>query len=150
MSAPTLGRLTPSEWCDQLGARILDADGWAGPDGRPFGDPITRAEFDRRLMRCTIDMTGYPDFHTLPSRVTEQMELPEPEPQPLADWERELLHGNRAGVPFEDLIQWHTETEAGLPASNALVQRLCRAYPHHAPDDVAIRMLAVRLTHTHP
>lgn len=52
---------TPAEWCAELGARIADPDGWR--DGtRDWNEPIDRAEFDQRLMRCTIDMRGYPKF----------------------------------------------------------------------------------------
>lgn len=50
---------TPDEWCTELGARVLDADGWR--DGT-WGEPITREEFDRRLLMCTIDAGGYPGF----------------------------------------------------------------------------------------
>jgi hypothetical protein len=53
---------TPDEWCAILGARILDADGWRGAGGRPWSDPISREEFDLRLIVCTIDGYGYPEF----------------------------------------------------------------------------------------
>ena len=59
---------TPQEWCDELGARILDHDGWRGDPGRSWHDRITRAEFDRRLTWCTIDSTGYPEFRVVPNR----------------------------------------------------------------------------------
>lgn len=53
---------TAQEWCDLLGARVMDPDGWR--DGsRGWDEQITRGEFDRRLLRCTIDMRGYPDFY---------------------------------------------------------------------------------------
>lgn len=52
---------TPSDWCALLGAEIMDHDGWR--DGtRSWYDPITREEFDKRLMRCTINMRKYPQF----------------------------------------------------------------------------------------
>lgn len=57
---------TPEEWCAELGARIADPDGWRGHDGRPWTDPISREEFDRRLMVCTIDSRGYPTFYGVP------------------------------------------------------------------------------------
>lgn len=59
---------TPDVWCQELGARIVDHDGWRGDPSRNWHDPISRAEFDRRLMRCTIDSTGYPEFRVIPSR----------------------------------------------------------------------------------
>jgi hypothetical protein len=52
---------TPQEWCDALGARVMDPDGWR--DGtRDWSESITREEFDGRLIRCTIDGHGYPTF----------------------------------------------------------------------------------------
>ena len=52
---------TPSEWCQELGAKIMDPDGWR--DGtRDWEEPITREEFDERLNRCTIWSKGYPLF----------------------------------------------------------------------------------------
>ena len=54
---------TPDEWCAELGARVMDADGWRGSSGRDWSDPISREEFDRRLMTCTIDGRGYPMFY---------------------------------------------------------------------------------------
>lgn len=59
---------TAQEWCDELGARIVDHDGWRGDPSRSWHDRITRAEFDRRLARCTVDMTGYPEFRVVPAR----------------------------------------------------------------------------------
>lgn len=57
---------TPQEWCDLLGARVMDPDGWR--DGtRSWNEPITKAEFDRRLNVCTIDGRGYPMFMGRPS-----------------------------------------------------------------------------------
>ena len=53
---------TPDEWCEELGASVMDPDGWR--DGtRSWEEPITRKEFDERLIRCTIDGRGYPMFH---------------------------------------------------------------------------------------
>lgn len=53
---------TPTEWCRELGARILDHDGWRGIGAPDWHTPITRSEFDRRLNMCTYDATGYPEF----------------------------------------------------------------------------------------
>jgi hypothetical protein len=44
---------TPEEWCQIEGVQILDADGWRGRGGRDWNDPITRAEFQERLITCT-------------------------------------------------------------------------------------------------
>lgn len=52
---------TPEEWCLLLDASVMDPDGWR--DGtRGWDEPITRDEFDRRLIRCTIDARRYPTF----------------------------------------------------------------------------------------
>lgn len=56
---------TPENWCELLDARILDPDGWRGPDGRDWNDPIDRKEFDRRYKRCTVDLRRYDPFNTL-------------------------------------------------------------------------------------
>lgn len=56
---------TPDEWCDLLGARVMDPDGWR--DGsREWWEPISREEFDSRLRVCTIDSRGYPTFAAPP------------------------------------------------------------------------------------
>jgi hypothetical protein len=46
---------TPEEWLAEIrpGVRVLDPDGWRGRDGRPWTDPISRAEFTRRLVLST-------------------------------------------------------------------------------------------------
>jgi hypothetical protein len=57
--------MAAQEWCDLLGARVMDPDGWR--DGtRGWDEPITREEFDHRLIRCTIDGRGYPMFAAAP------------------------------------------------------------------------------------
>jgi len=47
---------TPTEWMDikHPDLVIYDPDGWRGPNGRSFDDPISEAEFDRRYPMCTI------------------------------------------------------------------------------------------------
>lgn len=45
---------TPEEWCQIEGVQILDADGWRGRDGRDWNDPISLAEFQERLVICTM------------------------------------------------------------------------------------------------
>jgi hypothetical protein len=60
MNADTLR--TPDEWANDLGIHILDPDGWRGPNGRNFSDPIAADEFDRRVWMCTIRL----DDWTLP------------------------------------------------------------------------------------
>lgn len=47
---------TAYEWCDLLGIRLYDPDGWRGPKGRPLTDLIDKEEFDRRIMICTISL----------------------------------------------------------------------------------------------
>lgn len=43
---------TPEEWCELLGVRILDPDGWR-QDSKSLTDPITRQEFESRLVTST-------------------------------------------------------------------------------------------------
>lgn len=49
---------TPDEWCEQLGFKILDPDGWRWDFGdikpRTYEDPIGRHEFEQRAMRSTM------------------------------------------------------------------------------------------------
>lgn len=47
---------TPDAWMriKHPDKAIYDPDGWRGPNGRSFDDPITEAEFDRRYIQCTI------------------------------------------------------------------------------------------------
>jgi hypothetical protein len=54
--SPPLESLAPAEWMERKhpDMRIADPDGWRGPEGRPFEDPITEKEFDRRYGMCTI------------------------------------------------------------------------------------------------
>ncbi len=219
--------MTPQEWCDNLGATVLDADGWRQNDGRQWDDPITREEFDRRLLRCTIDMTRYPEWRVIPrleqvvdscgpgccsepepvpgtptaesfdepgltTWVADEATEPEPiscadfhecspskmdceqwerEPEPLADWERELLGGRCDGclirecviegntltpctcppkVDVVDLIKRHTETENGMPVSILVVRDLQRKFGHIVSSDLAVAMLRTRLSHSYP
>jgi hypothetical protein len=49
---------SPAEWETITGRRVHDPDGWRGADGRPWTDPITREEFDRRAaLSTTAPMT---------------------------------------------------------------------------------------------
>ncbi|MFS3128673.1 hypothetical protein ACLM5J_09735 [Nocardioides sp. Bht2] len=48
---------TPDEWCQLLGFRVMDPDGWrngASLGPRPWSDPIAKSEFLERLMPCTL------------------------------------------------------------------------------------------------
>jgi hypothetical protein len=46
---------TPEDWQRQLpDVEILDPDGWRGPNGRPWDEPITEAEYLRRRALCTV------------------------------------------------------------------------------------------------
>ncbi|WKW85523.1 hypothetical protein SEA_REYNAULD_71 [Rhodococcus phage Reynauld] len=47
------GLKTPEQWCELLGKKIIDPDGWRGADGRPWTDPVDYAEFQRRANRST-------------------------------------------------------------------------------------------------
>lgn len=49
---------TPDEWQRLIPeVRIVDSDGWRGPGGRPWDDPITRSEYLQRRNRCTVTTT---------------------------------------------------------------------------------------------
>lgn len=52
---------TPNTWCRELGITVLDPDGWRGYDYRPWGDPITREEFERRAAVSTCNHRVRPD-----------------------------------------------------------------------------------------
>lgn len=47
---------TPDEWLalNHPNLTVMDPDGWRGPKGRPWTDPISEAEFNRRLPYCTV------------------------------------------------------------------------------------------------
>lgn len=46
---------TPDEWQRLIPDIVIrDPDGWRGPGGRPWDDPITRSEYLERRNRCTI------------------------------------------------------------------------------------------------
>lgn len=45
---------TPDEWCKLLGYEVMDPDGWRGSNGRPWTDPISQAEFEARIVTCTL------------------------------------------------------------------------------------------------
>jgi hypothetical protein len=45
---------TPDEWCKLLGYEVMDPDGWRGSNGRPWMDPISQAEFEARIVTCTL------------------------------------------------------------------------------------------------
>lgn len=48
---------TPEQWCDIKGITILDPDGWRGPHDPDIREPITEADFDRRVVRSTCCLT---------------------------------------------------------------------------------------------
>lgn len=53
--------LTPAEWCEHTGIRVLDPDGWR-IDGRSWDEPIDEAEFKERVWSSTIScLPGAPD-----------------------------------------------------------------------------------------
>lgn len=45
---------TPDEWSEEDGIYVLDDDGWRR-DGKSFDEPITRAEYKKRLIGSTVD-----------------------------------------------------------------------------------------------
>jgi muconolactone delta-isomerase len=47
--------MSPQQWCDVYGVRIIDPDGWRSRDAPPWDQPITLVEFARRARICTTD-----------------------------------------------------------------------------------------------
>lgn len=47
---------TPEEWLNlkHPNLHVIDPDGWRGVNGKPWDQPISEEEFDRRLPWCTI------------------------------------------------------------------------------------------------
>jgi hypothetical protein len=45
---------TPEQWCEELGYKILDPDGWRSEGDPPFDEPLTYEEFWPRLAVSTI------------------------------------------------------------------------------------------------
>jgi hypothetical protein len=46
---------TPTEWESVTGIRVIDPDGWRGVGGRSWEEPITEAEWDKRVSVSTIE-----------------------------------------------------------------------------------------------
>jgi hypothetical protein len=47
---------TPVDWAAAEGIRIFDTDGWKGRGARSFDEPITYAEFSRRVTDSSCEM----------------------------------------------------------------------------------------------
>ena len=47
----------PATWERLTGIRIIDPDGWRGPNGEKWETPITKEEWNRRMAVSTV--TGY-------------------------------------------------------------------------------------------
>lgn len=45
---------TPEEWAALDNIRIWDPDGWRGPNGKSFKEPITKPEYNWRVCISTI------------------------------------------------------------------------------------------------
>ena len=60
---------TPDEWLalKHPNLTVMDPDGWRGQNGRPWTDPISEAEFNRRLPYCTVGGTGIGIFGVHPT-----------------------------------------------------------------------------------
>ena len=54
-------KLTAEQWCDRLGIRVVDPDGWRKQDAPAWSDPIDRGEFDKRAADSTIAPAAYPN-----------------------------------------------------------------------------------------
>lgn len=53
LTATTEDRKTADEWCQLLGVKIIDSDGWR-ETGTAWNTPITEAEFHQRAARSTV------------------------------------------------------------------------------------------------
>lgn len=49
---------TPDDWLATAwsAVRVIRREGWCGPDGRPWSDPITYTEMQRRLANSTLSL----------------------------------------------------------------------------------------------
>lgn len=45
---------TPEQWLEDEDFMIIDPDGWRHEDAPAWDEPITKAEFDSRLLECTV------------------------------------------------------------------------------------------------
>lgn len=45
---------TPDEWCQELGCKIMDPDGWRTQTAPSFTQPITLEEFQKRFGQSTV------------------------------------------------------------------------------------------------
>lgn len=57
---PTLK--TPTEWATLSGIRIIDIDGWRPPEEKDFSLPVTKEEFDQRIVRCMVQIVDWDKF----------------------------------------------------------------------------------------
>lgn len=62
---------TPDEWSRRLGVTIHDPDGWR-QDGKSWDEPISRAEFMRRMQVSTIEKHPDPDLWITTAAVGEE------------------------------------------------------------------------------
>lgn len=53
---------TPTEWAALSGIRIIDIDGWRSPEEKDFSLPVTKEEYDQRVIRCTVQIVDWDKF----------------------------------------------------------------------------------------
>jgi hypothetical protein len=51
---------TPDEWSKRFGVKVWDPDGWRS-DGKAWDEPISKAEFERRLAVSTAGPSVHPE-----------------------------------------------------------------------------------------
>jgi hypothetical protein len=51
---------TPDEWSKRFGVKVWDPDGWRS-DGKAWDEPISKAEFERRLAVSTVGPSVHPE-----------------------------------------------------------------------------------------
>jgi hypothetical protein len=75
---------TPDEWLaapEYADTRIVDPDGWRGSRALPWGTPITRADFERRLAVSTVTQPATSESASIPPATDSS---PEPDLRALA------------------------------------------------------------------
>jgi hypothetical protein len=64
--------LRPVDWCDILGVRVIDPDGWRGSRAKPYEDPLPMREFVNRCFSSTMVFEeGATDYYDAENYVAE-------------------------------------------------------------------------------
>lgn len=67
-------RKPTAEWCELLGVRVMDPDGWRGIHACPLEKPLTLSDFIGRIKRSTIyGLPGWSEENSIYRRAIEAM-----------------------------------------------------------------------------